>query len=182
MSPTSFSPRAKPTCFTKRSATCGNTVRSTRTNPGSLATRCPERLLTTLICRLRALGGGKKPERAAAAEAGFACSLCANEAGRVRLFGDASAAELRRDSFTSAMSCGVAAAQFERLRAAIASRDARALHALDLEYAPFFCPQCGAVYCGAHWVRWDVFDGDDPSHHDSIRGRCPKGHERMLED
>ena len=46
--------------------------------------------------------------------------------------------------------------------------------------------ECGALerlsYCGAHWARWDVFDQGDPAHHDSIRGRCPVGHERMLED
>jgi hypothetical protein len=29
-------------------------------------------------------------------------------------------------------------------------------------------------------VRWSVFDDD--GWHDSIRGRCPHGHERMLED
>ena len=117
-----------------------------------------------------------------AAEAGFACSLCDKEAGRMRLMGDASRAELRRESFTSAMTAGVGAEQFELVRSAIAARDARALHALDFEYVPFFCPSCDAVYCGAHWVKWDVFDDDDPSHHDSVRGRCPRGHERMLED
>ena len=139
-------------------------------------------MLTTLINRLRALGGAKKPARPAAAEAGFACSLCGKEAGRLRLMGGASGAELERQSFTSAMAAGVGAAQFEQVRSAIAARDARALHALDLEYAPFFCPRCDAVYCGAHWVKWDVFDDEDPGHHDSVRGRCPKGHERMLED
>jgi hypothetical protein len=45
---------------------------------------------------------------------------------------------------------------------------------------PFFCPVCDKCYCGTHWKRWDVFDDD--GWHDSIRGACPEGHERMLED
>jgi hypothetical protein len=139
-------------------------------------------LLKTLINSLRALGAAKKSERAVAAAGGFTCSLCGKDAGRLQLSGDTAGAELRRESFTGVMVAGVDAAQFELIRGAIATLDARALHAIDLEYTPFFCPQCNASYCRAHWVKWDVFDDDDPSHHDSIRGRCPKGHERMLED
>lgn len=139
-------------------------------------------MLATLINNLRGLGRAHQPERPPAAEAGFACSLCGKEAGRLRLLGDASGGELRRESFTSALTSGVGAAQFEQVRSALAARDARALHAIDLEYTPFFCPRCDAVYCGAHWLKWDVFDDDDPGHHDSVRGRCPNGHERMLED
>lgn len=59
--------------------------------------------------------------------------------------------------------------------------DAAALHAMDFEVTPFFCPACEACYCGDHWLRHDVFDPDD-GWHDSIRGTCPQGHERMLED
>jgi hypothetical protein len=116
------------------------------------------------------------------AEARFTCSTCDKEAGHIELFGRPSSAHVRRTSFTSVLSSAVHAEQFTDLRSAIELRDARRLHGLDLEYAPFFCPQCDAVYCGDHWKRWDVFDEDDPSWHDSIRGRCPKGHERMLED
>lgn len=71
---------------------------------------------------------------------------------------------------------------FERLRAALAAGDARDIFELDAEYAPFYCPTCGASYCAGHWDRWDVFDDEIPDWHDSIRGRCPRGHERMLED
>jgi hypothetical protein len=58
--------------------------------------------------------------------------------------------------------------------------DAKALHALDFELAPFYCPACERSYCGAHWTTRDVFE--DERFHDSIRGICPKGHERLLED
>lgn len=58
--------------------------------------------------------------------------------------------------------------------------DPAALHALDPELAPFWCPACAKVFCGAHWTVVDVFD--DEGFHDAIRGTCPAGHERMLED
>lgn len=60
--------------------------------------------------------------------------------------------------------------------------DAAALFAHDPEITPFWCPDCSASHCAGHWTRWDVFDADDPTVHDAIRGRCPRGHERMLED
>ena len=71
---------------------------------------------------------------------------------------------------------------FERLRATLAVGDARGIFDLDPEYAPFYCPVCGTSYCAGHWDRWDVFDDEIPDWHDSIRARCPHGHERMLED
>jgi hypothetical protein len=65
----------------------------------------------------------------------------------------------------------------ERIREAIA--DAAALYALDPEFAPFYCPECERTYCGEHWRTEDVFaDG----FHESIRGTCPEGHARLLED
>ncbi|HYM63014.1 MAG TPA: hypothetical protein VEZ11_19155 [Thermoanaerobaculia bacterium] len=118
----------------------------------------------------------------AVAEVRFTCAMCDREAGHIRLAGSPLSSQLQRWSFTSTLTAVVPAEQFSALRSAIEQRDARRLYELDLEYAPFFCPQCDAIYCGAHWKRWDVFDKDDPSWHDSIRGQCPKGHERMLED
>lgn len=58
-------------------------------------------------------------------------------------------------------------------------RDAGFLHFLHPEFAPFWCPQCEAVYCGAHWTSWDV---DDEGFPDQTRGVCPRGHERKLLD
>jgi hypothetical protein len=120
--------------------------------------------------------GGQRP----AADARFLCARCGKEAGSVQLFGDRARASIERRSFTSRMSAVVPAKTFDRLHAAIAAADARELHALDLEYAPFYCPKCDASYCGEHWKRWSVYDDD--GWHDSIRGSCPDGHERMLED
>jgi hypothetical protein len=115
----------------------------------------------------------------AVAAHGWACEICGRAAGSIALdeHGDA-----RRESFTSVLTRGLAGAANGKLRAALESGDAAAAYALDPELAPWWCPACGTSYCGDHWLQWDVFDEDEPSWHDSIRGRCPKGHERMLED
>ncbi len=112
----------------------------------------------------------------------FSCSLCGREAGRLEILVVGGRFRLERRSFTSVLTAGLAPEALPALRAALEAADVRALFALDLEYTPFFCPTCDACYCADHWERWDVFDSDDPSWHDSVRGRCPKGHERMLED
>jgi hypothetical protein len=110
----------------------------------------------------------------------FHCSLCAAEAGRIDLMGDGSRGEIRRTSFTGKLSGPLPPERLAAVREAVDGQDVRRLFALDREYTPFFCPSCDAIYCRAHWVVWDVFDND--GWHDSIRGRCLKGHERMLED
>jgi hypothetical protein len=101
----------------------------------------------------------------------------------VRLFGPAQRAEITRDSFTSRLTLRVDAGAFARVQRLIETGDVAGLYELDLEVASFYCPACRSSYCGDHWVRRDVFDDDEGfTWHDSIRGRCPRGHERMLED
>jgi len=118
------------------------------------------------------------------AEHAFACAACNAQAGVVRLFGPAERAEIRRDSFTSDLTLRVDAGAFDRVQRLIAAGDAAGLYAFDLEVASFYCPACGASYCGDHWTRYNVFDDDEDGFtwHDSIRGCCPHGHTRMLED
>jgi hypothetical protein len=98
------------------------------------------------------------------------CELCGQEAAKLTC----ADGELRRETFTGTLTQPETAA----VRAAIA--DAAALYALDLELAPFYCPECRRTYCGDHWDRRDVFEAEYL--HDSIRGTCPEGHERLLED
>jgi hypothetical protein len=113
----------------------------------------------------------------------FACARCGKAAGLVQLYGPASAGEITRDSFTSRSACRVSPENFERLRTIIVTGDVQALYEYDLEVASFYCPDCPASYCGDHWARWNVFDDEDGFNwHDSVRGRCPLGHQRMLED
>jgi len=113
-------------------------------------------------------------------KATFRCSVCGRLAGSVQLVGTHEEARIRRKSFTSMMTGRIDAQGFEKLRRALVEHDAHAVYELDHEYMPFYCPACDACYCLDHWDRWDVFDED--GWHDSIRGRCPRNHERMLED
>ena len=119
----------------------------------------------------------------------FPCRACARECATFELIaandgnhGGADSGVLRRSTFTGVLTQPMSAAALAAVRLMIDAGDAGALHAFDPELAPFWCPECDASFCGEHWARWDVFDDDDPSFHDSIRGRCPHGHERMLED
>jgi hypothetical protein len=112
-------------------------------------------------------------DRACCVHAGRAvhsCELCNQQAAELTCENG----ELRRETFTGTLT----QPETPAVRAAIA--DAAALYALDPELAPFFCPECRRTYCGDHWETRDVFDDD--GFHDSIRGTCPEGHERMLED
>jgi hypothetical protein len=75
--------------------------------------------------------------------------------------------EVRRTSFTSVLTQGAG----DAVRRSLANP--KALYAIDPELVPFYCPWCDAVYCGRHW-RCTLPPG--------IRGICPEGHERLLEE
>lgn len=123
------------------------------------------------------------PSSTPVAQHSFACASCNNEAGHVALFEHDNGAEIIRDSFTSHLTFRVGAEVFERILSIILAGNIQELHKFDLEIASFYCPDCGACYCGSHWARWNVFDDEEGfTWHDSIRGRCPLGHQRMLED
>jgi hypothetical protein len=70
----------------------------------------------------------------------------------------------------------------DRLLAAFESRSAADFYALNLEYAPNWCPRCAVIYCREHWRTWLEFDPEMPWWIEEIRGECPYGHERMLSD
>lgn len=62
---------------------------------------------------------------------------------------------------------------------ALGTGDAAALFEIDEEFAPFWCPWCGASYCREHYRSYPIFED---GFFDYIRGICPKRHERKLED
>jgi hypothetical protein len=110
----------------------------------------------------------------------FRCFECGSTAGTVRLATSWLGLCLEVSSFTSELKAPVSQLG-ETVADLVAAMDsAKALYNCDHEFAPFFCPICDRCYCGEHWRRWDVFDED--GWHDSIRGVCPQGHERMLEE
>lgn len=110
----------------------------------------------------------------------FHCSACGASAAVVALFLTDGRGRVARSCFTSDLRMPLSAAGYALVLQALLDGDAAALYQCDRELASFYCPDCGKSYCGAHWHRWDVFDDD--GWHDSIRGTCPAGHERMLED
>ena len=52
----------------------------------------------------------------------------------------------------------------------------------EAEGTAYFCCECERWYPDAEWEKILVWDDDMPNWLDSVRGRCPAGHERMLED
>ena len=69
--------------------------------------------------------------------------------------------------------------ELQAVLTAIGAGDAAALHAMDTEMVPFWCPECAASYCSRHWQTWDIMD---ELFFDERRGLCPKGHERRIVD
>jgi hypothetical protein len=133
-------------------------------------------------------------------EAEFACAVCREPAGRVRLLPTGEPLADRSSDALEALSeldqtmrpaetaaivvewfCGVdhlpiSADLIDSVTAAVAAADATALYALAYSYAPFHCPDCAASYCGRHW-SWRDFDDGTFS---GVEGNCPRGHFHVL--
>ena len=62
---------------------------------------------------------------------------------------------------------------------AVKRKDPAALFRVDREWAPYWCPMCGASYCAAHWTAFPTFDD---GFFDCIVGICLQGHRRTLSD
>lgn len=117
-----------------------------------------------------------------AVRATFACSICGQEAGVITVQRNAERLEARRESWPGVLILPLNEARLEPLLAALAARNVPGIFAFDFELTPFYCPTCDASYCSGHWDWWDVWDDEWVAWRDSVRGRCPQGHERMLED
>ena len=50
---------------------------------------------------------------------------------------------------------------------------------IDWELASFYCPDCAQNYCRADWRTHVQFDEGSC---DCTMGRCPRGHEHMIDD
>ena len=57
--------------------------------------------------------------------------------------------------------------------------DPATLRRIDWELAPFYCPDCAQNYCRADWRTYVLFD---EGFYDCTMGRCPCGHEHMIDD
>ena len=112
----------------------------------------------------------------------FPCSRHGTPAGTVRLHAIGDEWLLVVEGFLGRMSVRLGGAQAERVAHALERADAASLYALDLEYAPFYCPACDRVYCVDCWRTFLVFADDMPGWLEETRGTCPEHHERMLMD
>ncbi len=102
------------------------------------------------------------------------------EAGSIRVFEGKKGLELERTGFISCLTRPVEQEQFEQVLGWLAGEDWKALHDWDCELLPWYCPECDRLFANDAWVTWDIFDED--GWHDSVHGKCPNGHSRMLED
>ena len=110
----------------------------------------------------------------------FLCAACGKIAGTLWLEEVAESLKLVRESFTGRLTLPLDPKASAEINQWLRERNAKALYDFDFELLPFYCPSCNLNYCSHHWSTRDVFDDD--GWHDSIRGTCPGGHERMLED
>lgn len=120
------------------------------------------------------------PEQQVEAARDFTCSLCGAVAATVLVSREGDHASVVVSGFLGRSTTRVPLAALGPLAGLVRGGDAPGLISVDPEYAPFYCPRCGRVFCLGHWRTWSVFDDD--GWHDSIRGTCPEGHERQLED
>ena len=110
----------------------------------------------------------------------FSCSLCGEVAATVTVCRSEDHASLVVSGFLGHSTTRLPLPALESLAGSVQRGDAPALLSVDGEFAPFYCPKCSSIFCRRHWRTWSVFDDD--GWHDSIRGTCPNGHERQLED
>ncbi len=117
------------------------------------------------------------------AEARFTCARHGTEAGAVRLLGGYSSGWMVAvDSFVCQHFQRVHEPAAEALREHIGGVDVREIHVMDVEWAPFYCVHCHAVYCGECWKTTEVMDPDWPHWVVQVRGVCPAGLVRVLAD
>jgi hypothetical protein len=133
-------------------------------------------------------------------EARFACAVCREPAGRVRLlpagepFADrssnalealsdldrairpAGAAAVVVESFCGVDHLPVPTERLVTVSDAVGKSDASALRGIGFSYAPFHCPDCMSSYCGEHWSARRFVDGDITG----VEGTCPQGHFHVL--
>jgi len=100
--------------------------------------------------------------------------------GEIRITEDKKGLCLKRISFISTLRRTVTSGQAETIQSLIKKRDWAGLYSIDRELNPWYCPSCRKMFSGDEWRTLDIFDDD--GWHDSIRGMCPQGHQRMLED
>ncbi len=117
------------------------------------------------------------------AEASFSCSICNKFAGSIQLKGSKSSVQCTCKNFAGEMIVSFRdKIIIKKYSTALDSKDLNTLFSTDFETVPFYCPKCNACYCGDHYVTMPLFDPEESMYYDSLKGTCPQGHTRMLQD
>jgi hypothetical protein len=118
------------------------------------------------------------------ASATFTCTRHGTPAGALHLHRIAGGGDwlLVLEGFLGKTSTRLGTATADGVAQALDRADAASLYALDLEFAPFYCPACDRVYCADCWQTSLVFADDFPGWLEETQGTCPEGHGRMLSD
>lgn len=141
-------------------------------------------------------GPGRYGEPTAGGGTSFRCAACAEVAAVIRLLRAGEPANMgprlgeqrqRRDGiiidYWLGSTCWMATdPQTWRLVSDVLSSrrlDPAALHAINWEFAPFYCRECDACYCRDDWNGIPVWDGP---FYDYTEGQCPAGHRQIIDD
>lgn len=109
----------------------------------------------------------------------FRCETCSEVAGTVLL---PNPDGITITGFIGECHLTIDPASASAIKEALEQRDAAALYSMSYEWAPFYCPDCEAIYCVQHWITEIRFDEDDPGWYDATYGTCPNGHRHLLDD
>lgn len=134
-------------------------------------------------------------QHAAGGAVSFRCAACGEVAAVVRIVPASGRADLGPplgrqaqdrdgivvDYFGGTVWKGAGAGPYQAVREILGedSPDPAALRRIDWEFAPFYCAACGENYCRAHWHSIVLFD---EGFYDCTTGRCPRGHEQVIDD
>ena len=147
------------------------------------------------------VGNGPRPDAGRYGEpvrggASFRCGACGEVAGVVRLLRAGEPVDMgpplseqtyQRDGviidYWLRSTCWMAVdpGTWARVSAVLeaAQPDPAALHAINWEFAPFFCQGCKICYCRDDWHGVPVWDGP---FYDYTDGQCPAGHQQIIDD
>jgi hypothetical protein len=110
----------------------------------------------------------------------FHCAVCQTLAAKITLNNDD---WLITEGFLGEVKERISTERGLALQWALEDESAFHLYGLERLWAPFYCPECDAVYCKDHWRMQMEFEDDPlPGWYDCTWGTCPHGHRRMVDD
>ena len=111
------------------------------------------------------------------------CSLCENICAHMHFsitkLSNKKVFNVELSGFTQQLMTSVSEMEYFQLQQHYQNGDSEKLYATDIEFAPYYCPNCNLNYCSQHWHIQITYD---EGYYDAETGTCPKGHKKMLFD